>query len=68
MMDLKRSYIVDDEGKPKAVVIDFDQFSKIESILLDYGLAKAMEEIEDEEEVKLEEAKRITVFFQKKTF
>ena len=66
-MDLKKSYIVDDEGKPKAVIIDYDQFSKVESVLLDYGLAKAMEEVEVDEEVDLDEAKRITGFLKKKT-
>lgn len=66
-MNLTKSYIVDDEGKPKAVVIDYDQFRKMESALLDYGLGKAMEEVENDEEVDLDEAKRITGFLQQKT-
>jgi len=65
-MDLERSYIVDDEGKPKAVIVDYNQFRKIESVLLDYGLAKAMEEIENDEEVDLDEAKLISGFLQQK--
>ncbi len=58
-MDLKKSYIVDEKGKPNAVIVDYEDFIKIEKLLLDYGLAKAMEEIENEGEVDLEEAKKI---------
>jgi PHD/YefM family antitoxin component YafN of YafNO toxin-antitoxin module len=65
-MDLKKTYIVDDEGKPKAVIIDYDQFRKIESVLLDEGLAKRMEEIENDDEVDLDEAKRLTGFLKKR--
>lgn len=61
-MPLAKSYIVDDEGKPQAVVIDFESFNKIENLLLDYGLGKAMEEIEDEDEIDLEKAKKIVGF------
>ncbi len=68
---MTKSYIVNDEGKPRsasfrgkptAVVIDYESFTKIESLLLDYGLGKAMEEVESDEEVDLEEAKRISGF------
>lgn len=61
-MTLAKSYIVDDEGRPKAVVIDLESFNKIENLLLDYGLGKAMEEVEDDDEVDLEEAKKIVGF------
>ncbi len=64
---MKKSFIVDDEGKPTSVVIDYAEFLKIESILLDYGLGKAMEEIEDEEEINLDQAKEITGFLKQKT-
>lgn len=66
-MNLTKSYIVDDEGKPTAVVIDYNSFNKIENLLLDYGLGKAMEEVEKDDEVDLDEAKRITGFLQQKT-
>ncbi len=58
-MDLKKSYIVDEEGKPNAVIVDYADFAKIEKLLLDFGLAKAMEEIENEDEVDIDEAKKI---------
>jgi hypothetical protein len=56
-MDIAESFITDASGSIKSVIIDYATFKKIEQILLDEGLAKAMTEIQDEEEVDLEEAK-----------
>jgi len=56
-MDIAESFITDASGSIKSVIIDYATFKKIEQILLDEGLAKAMTEIQDEEEVGLEEAK-----------
>jgi hypothetical protein len=49
-MNIVQSYITD-EG----VILDYKTFKKIE----DYGLLKTMEEVEDEEEVDLETAKKL---------
>ncbi len=56
-MDIAESFITDASGSIKSVIIDYATFKKIEQILLDEGLAKAMTEIQDEEEVDLEKAK-----------
>ncbi len=56
-MDIPKSYITDEKGSIKAVMIDFKTFKKIEGIIVDQGLAKAMMKIEDEGEIGLEEAK-----------
>lgn len=56
-MEIAKSFITDEEGSIKSVVIDFKTFKKIEDILLDQGLAKAMDEVEDDEELSLDEAK-----------
>ncbi len=56
-MDIAESFITDASGSIKSVIIDYATFKKIEQILLDEGLARAMTEIQDEEEVDLEEAK-----------
>jgi len=61
-MNMPKSYIVDDEGQIKSVVLDYAMYKKMENLILDHGLAKAMEEIEDEEEVDLEQAKKIAGF------
>lgn len=56
-MEIVKDYIVDETGNVKKVVLDYDMFKKLEGLMLDIGLAKAMEEVKDDEELSLEEAK-----------
>jgi len=56
-MEIKKSYITDESGTIKNVVIDLNTFRKIEDLLLDQGLAKAMDEVQDDVEYNVEEAK-----------
>ena len=56
-MEIKKSYITDESGTIKNVVIDLNAFRKIEDLLLDQGLAKAMDEVQDDVEYDVEEAK-----------
>lgn len=56
-MELIKDYIVDETGKVKKVVLDYETFEKLEGLMLDLGLAKAMEEVKDDEEISLEETK-----------
>ncbi|NRA28530.1 MAG: antitoxin [Opitutales bacterium] len=58
-MEIAKSYITDEEGSVKSVVIDLDVFTRIEEALLDHGLAKAMEEVKEDPEISAEEMKRI---------
>jgi len=58
-MEIAKSYITDEKGSVKSVVIDFEVFKVIEEALLDQGLAEAMEEVKDESEISAEEMKRI---------
>ncbi len=53
-------YITDQGGNIKSVVLDYQTFKKIEEILIDYGLGKAMEEVQDDEEVDLDTAMKLT--------
>jgi len=61
-MELVESYITDDRGKVKSVILNYQRYKKFEEMLLDAGLAKAMEEAKDDEEVDLQEAKKILGF------
>ncbi|MFI5201794.1 MAG: antitoxin [Candidatus Kapaibacterium sp.] len=54
-----KSFIVDESGNVKSVVLDYKDYQKLEEVLLDEGLAQAMKESAMDEEVDLEEAKRI---------
>ena len=61
-MELAKSYIIDQHGDIQSVVLKYADYRKIESLLLDLGLGKAMEEVADEEEIDLEEAKKLIGF------
>jgi len=54
-MNIVKSYITDESGKIKSVIIDYQTYQKIEKLLLDEGLLKAMEEVQDEETTEYEE-------------
>lgn len=56
-MDISKSFIVNDEGEVQSVILGYKSYKKIEELLLDYGLMKAMEEVAEDEEVNLEEAR-----------
>ena len=57
-MEISKSFITDEDGSIKSVVIDYATFQLIEEALLDKGLAQAMREVEAEESVSLEDAKK----------
>jgi len=44
-MNIAKSYITDESGKIKSVILDYQIYQKIEELLLDDGLLKAMEEV-----------------------
>ena len=56
-MEITKSYITDETGAIKSVVIDLQTFKKIEELILDYALGKAMDEVATDVEYDLEEAK-----------
>ena len=57
MLAIKKQYVVTDDNKKKAVLIDIDTFKKMEEIIENYGLVKYMEEVKDEEDLSLNDAK-----------
>lgn len=58
MLAIKKEYIVTDDNKKKAVLIDIDTFNKMEEIIENYGLAKYMAEVNDEDNLSLSDAKQ----------
>jgi len=58
MLKIKKEYVVTDDNKKKAVLVDMETFEKIEEILESFGLGKYMEEIEDEEILSVHNAKK----------
>lgn len=51
MLPIPKHYILDEEQKPLAVQIPIAVYNQIEEILEDFGLAKLMEEVENEEQL-----------------
>jgi hypothetical protein len=56
MLKIHKNIVLDENQQPIAVQIPIAEFEKIEEILEDYGLAKLMEEAENEERLSKEEA------------
>jgi len=61
-MEIIDSYITDEKGNIKSVILDYRLYKKLEELILDSGLAKAMEEVSDDEEFDLDEAKKLSGF------
>jgi PHD/YefM family antitoxin component YafN of YafNO toxin-antitoxin module len=58
MLAIKKEYIVTSSNKKKAVLVDIDTFNKMEELLENYGLVKYMDDVKDEENMPLQEAKK----------
>jgi len=58
MLDIRKEYVITDDNKRRAVLIDIKTFERIEEILESYGLGKYMDEAENEEVLSLSAAKR----------
>lgn len=59
MTAIPRKYITDARNQKQAVIIDIETFKRMESIIEDHGLAKFMDEAEDDETLSVHEAKSI---------
>lgn len=56
MLEINKNYVLDSNQKAIAVQILISEFEQIEEILENYGLAKLMEEVEEEENLSKDEA------------
>ena len=58
MTAIPRKYITDAKNQKQAVIVDLETFNRMESIIEDNGLAKFMEEAEEDETLSVHEAKK----------
>ena len=58
MLEIHKSIVVDENQKPIAVQIPFEQFERMEEVIENYGLAKLMDEVADDKQLSVQEAKQ----------
>ncbi|MEJ6484860.1 hypothetical protein N0Y54_26680 [Nostoc punctiforme UO1] len=56
MLEVNKNYVLDENKQPIYVQIPIAEFEKIEEIIENYGLAKLMEEVEEEKPLSKDEA------------
>ncbi len=57
MLDIHKKIVIDENRKPIAVQIPIEEFERLEEIMENYGLAKLMDEVKDDERLSSEDAK-----------
>ncbi|MFH1489713.1 MAG: hypothetical protein ABII06_12495 [Pseudomonadota bacterium] len=58
MLELHKSIVLDENQKPIAVQIPIDEFERMEEVIENYGLAKLMDEVADDEQLSVQKAKQ----------
>ena len=57
MLEIHKNIVVDEDQKPIAVQIPIEQFERMEEVIENYGLAKLMDEVADDKQLSVQEAK-----------
>ncbi len=58
MLKIHKNIIFDNKQKPIAVQIPIDEFDQLEEVIENYGLAKLIDEVQDDERLSLDDAKK----------
>lgn len=58
MLKIHKNIIFDNKQKPIAVQIPIDEFAQLEEVIENYGLAKLIDEVQDDETLSLDDAKK----------
>jgi hypothetical protein len=59
MLELHKNIVLDENQKPIAVQIPIEEFQRLEEVLENYGLAKLIDEVADDEQFSVNEAKSL---------
>jgi rubrerythrin len=59
MLVVHKSIVLDENQKPIAVQIPIEEFERMEEVIENYGLAKMMDEVADDEQLSVQEAKHL---------
>ena len=56
MLEIHKKIVIDENHKPLAVQIPIEEFERLEEVIENYGLARLMDEVKDEERLSAKEA------------
>ncbi|OIN94917.1 MAG: hypothetical protein AUJ48_04245 [Deltaproteobacteria bacterium CG1_02_45_11] len=57
MLELHKNIVLDENQKPIAVQVPIEEFERLEEVIENYGLAKLIDEVADDEQLSVHEAK-----------
>jgi len=58
MLEIHKKIVIDENKKPIAVQIPIEEFERLEDVIENYGLAKLIDEVKDDERLSSEDAKK----------
>lgn len=59
MLNLHTNVVLGENNKPIAVQIPIDEFQRLEEVIENYGLSKLIDEVADDEQLTVHEAKSL---------
>ncbi len=59
MLELHKNIVLDENQKPIAVQIPIEEFERMEEVIENYGLAKMMDKVADDEQLSVHKAKHL---------
>ena len=59
MLELHKNIVLDENQKPIAVQIPVEEFERLEEVIENYGLAKLIDEVADDEQLSVKDAKNL---------
>ena len=59
MLELHKNIVLDENQKPIAVQVPIEEFERLEEVIENYGLAKLIDEVADDEQLSVHDAKSL---------
>ncbi len=58
MLTIHKNIVLNEQQEPFAVQIPIEEFERLEEVIENYGLSKLIDEVSDDERLKVEDAKK----------
>ena len=58
-MEIHKTFVLDEDQRPIAVQIPIEEFERLEEVIENYGLAKMIDAVLDDEQLSVQEAKTL---------